>query len=82
MNSTAANRLVNYILCKLENEPVASRAALYDDLAEFLPSENMALQLREQARTLRDVEKRSLAIKLALRFPQAVQSERPPRSAC
>ena len=68
MNRTAANRLVDYILCKLETEPVASRAALYEDLAEFLPSETIAGQLREQAQTLRDVEKRAQAIKLAMRF--------------
>lgn len=68
MNRTAANRLVDYILSKLETEPVASRADLYEDLAEFLPSEAMACQLREQARQLRDVEKRSHAIKLAMRF--------------
>lgn len=68
MNRTAANRLVDYILSKLETEPVASRADLYEDLAEFLPSEPMACQLREQAKTLRDVEKRSHALKLAMRF--------------
>lgn len=68
MNRTSANRLVDYILSKLENEPVTSRADLYDDLAEFLPSEAIACQLREQARTLRDVEKRAHAIKLAMRF--------------
>ncbi|QYY35185.1 hypothetical protein [Ruficoccus sp. ZRK36] len=68
MNRTAANRLVDYILNKLETEPVASRADLYEDLADFLPSEAMACQLREQAQTLRDVEKRAHAIKLAMRF--------------
>lgn len=68
MNSTSANRLFEYVLGKLETEPAAYRADMYEDLAEFLPSEPLAVQLREQARTLRDVEKRSHALKLALRF--------------
>jgi len=70
MNRNAANRLVDYVLCKLESEPLACRANLYEDLAEFLPSESMAGQLREQARTLRHVEQQSHAIKLAMRFQQ------------
>ncbi len=65
---SAANRLVDYVLCKLESEPLTCRANLYEDLAEFLPSESMAGQLREQARALRSIEQQSHAIKLAMRY--------------
>ena len=75
MNCNASKRLLSYLLVKLETEPVASRAALCDDLAEFLPSEALASQLRDQAQALRDVERRNHALKVAFCFGSNVNAQ-------
>ncbi len=51
-----AARLLVYILKKLDEEPLITRAQLCEDLAQFAPSEAIARRLMKQANDLREVE--------------------------
>ena len=71
----ASSRLYHYLLQKLDEEPIATRALLCEDLAEFLPNEALAERLREQARTLRKIERDAQVLRLSI-TPQT-KSENP-----
>lgn len=57
---------MGYVLAKLAEEPVRHRAALYEDLAAFVPDENFARQLLAQAQALRRADERTQVLRLAL----------------
>jgi hypothetical protein len=69
-NST--HRLLDYVLAKLDEEPLRRRALLCEDLAELVPDEALARQLREQARSLHHTDRRTRLLRLAFfRCPPA-----------
>lgn len=66
----ASSRLYSYLLSKLDEEPIAARATLCDDLAEFVPNQNLARRLREHAQTLRKIERDAKVMRLAVTMPR------------
>jgi hypothetical protein len=59
---TPASRLLVFILRKLEEEPLITRAQLCEDLSRFAPSEGIAQRLLDQAKDLRKIEGHSEAL--------------------
>jgi hypothetical protein len=49
-------KLIEYVLTKLETEPVAKRVKLYDILADFLPNEEASLRLRKYSKELQRID--------------------------
>jgi hypothetical protein len=52
----ATTKLIEYVLTKLEAEPVAERVKFYNILADFLPSEEASVRLREYSEELQRVD--------------------------
>jgi hypothetical protein len=53
-NSTT--KLIEYVLTKLETEPVAERVKFYNILADFLPNEEASLCLRKYNKELQRID--------------------------
>jgi hypothetical protein len=52
----ATRKLIEYVLTKLETEPVAERIKLYNILADFLPSEEASVRLRKYNEELQRID--------------------------
>jgi hypothetical protein len=52
----ATRKLIEYVLTKLETEPVAERVKLYNILADFLPSEEASSRLRKYNEELQRID--------------------------
>ncbi|MDR1366639.1 MAG: hypothetical protein LBJ13_01890 [Puniceicoccales bacterium] len=53
---SSAEKLIKYVLEKLEAEPVEERVRLYDVLAGFMPDEEASSKLRECSEELRQID--------------------------
>ncbi|MDR1591115.1 MAG: hypothetical protein LBR92_03955 [Puniceicoccales bacterium] len=49
-------KLIEYVLTKLEKEPVAERVQFYDILANFLPNEEASVRLRKYSEELQRID--------------------------
>jgi hypothetical protein len=49
-------KLIEYVLTKLETEPVAKRIQLYDVLADLLPNEEASLRLKKYSKELQRID--------------------------
>jgi hypothetical protein len=54
--NNATRKLMEYILTKLETEPVAERVKFYDILADFLPNEEASTRLRKHNEELQRID--------------------------
>ncbi|MDR3317773.1 MAG: hypothetical protein LBS71_03135 [Puniceicoccales bacterium] len=54
--NNATTQLIEYVLTKLETEPVAERIRLYKILADFLPNEEASFQLKRYNEELQRID--------------------------
>ncbi len=66
MMENSAIRLMQYMLEKLEQEPLRFRAQLCEDLDFFLPDEVICRKLKDQASTLRQIDLQTQSLKKAV----------------
>ncbi|MDR1435572.1 MAG: hypothetical protein LBI77_04180 [Puniceicoccales bacterium] len=59
----AAEKLIQYVLTKLETEPVSERVKLYHILADFVPNEEASVQIRQYAEELQKIDLKFQRIK-------------------
>ncbi|MDR2200816.1 MAG: hypothetical protein LBN94_01770 [Puniceicoccales bacterium] len=62
----AAEKLIAYVLTKLETEPVAERIKLYNVLADFVPNEEASSRLRQYTEELEQIDLKFQRIKALL----------------
>jgi hypothetical protein len=59
----AAEKLIEYVLTKLETESVLERVKFYNILADFVPNEEASVQLRQYAEELQKIDLKFQRIK-------------------
>lgn len=67
--SQPIQRILQFVLEKAEEEPVARRAGIYRDLARFVPEESAARTLHSLADQLERLERDRIQLSLDLRLP-------------
>lgn len=72
----SANRLLCYLLDKLEEEPLAYRASLCEDLAQFWPNETGSVCLKNHAVVMRRLDGHLQSIREQIGNP--LQNNLPP----
>jgi hypothetical protein len=59
----SAEKLIKYVLEKLETEPVEERVQLYNVLANFMPDEEACTKLRQCSEELRQIDLKIQSLK-------------------
>lgn len=59
----SAEKLIKYVLKKLETEPVEERVQLYEVLADFMPNDEAGQRLRRCSEELRQIDLKIQSLK-------------------